>query len=326
MSPIERINLISETGFSVEIITFGGIITKIMAKDRNGFRENVVLGYETLDDYLNNPLYLGCLIGPVAGRTTDGHINTKTFKIELDTRNHPNSLHSGESGLHKVNWNIKCQSSNSITLSYEDVDSNKTTITYEITYTVLSETLEIKYLAISSAPTYLSLTNHTYFNLSGDPNKEIIDQILSLKCSHYARLNSSSLPVELVPIEHSPLDLREPKSIGDILSSKHPDILTASGIDHPFKCVSNGPIATLSDLDSGRVMQTYTTQNYVVVYTGNFLKSASSPSGILFGNNTGICFETQDLPDITNNNLDSYRIVTPEAPYNHMTKFAFSLT
>lgn len=326
MDAIKRINLISETGFAVEVITFGGIITKIMAKNRNGFRENVVLAYETLEDYFQNPLYLGCLIGPVAGRTSGGHINTEFFKIELDTRNHPNSLHSGDSGLHKVNWSIKRQASDSVTLSYESLDSNQTTVSYEITYTVLSESLQIKYQASSSAPTYLSLTNHTYFNLAGDSNKSIVNQTLALKCSHYARLNLNSLPLELIPIDLSPLDLREPKMIGSILSSEHPDILTASGIDHPFKCVSGGPVATLTDHDSGRVMKTYTTQNYVVVYTGNFLKAASSPSGVLFDNNTGICFETQDLPDITNNHLDHYTVVTPKAPYNHMTEFAFSLT
>ena len=326
MDTIKQLNLISETGFTVELITFGGIITKIMAKDRNGFRENVVLSYEVLDDYFQNPLYLGCLVGPVAGRTSGGLINTESFHLQLDTHNHPNSLHSGETGLHKVNWSVKCQSSNSVTLFYETLDSNKTTITYEITYTVLDESLEIKYFATSNAPTYLSLTNHTYFNLSGDSNKPIINQTLALNCSHYARLDSNNLPVEWVPIELSPLDFSKSKRIGDVLSSNHPDVCNAGGVDHPFKCIADGPIATLTDLDSGRVMKTYTTQNYVVVYTGNFLKSATSPSGILFGNHSGICFETQDLPDITNNGLDTYKIVTPESPYHHVTKFEFSLT
>lgn len=309
----ELITLKTETGFIVQILTFGGIIHKIMAKDRQQIRKNIVLNYDHLHDYKKNNLFLGCIIGPVAGRTENGLIEFGNISIKLDTSCHPNSLHSCSDGLNLINWNIKSQNTTQLVLSHQSQSFNRT-IDYEITYTVTGETLSIDYYAKASSQVYLSLTNHSYFNLSGNPENQIIHHLLKLNCTHYVKLNEDNLPIELVPLKNSKLDFTLSRKILEV----------ATGIDHPFKRGDSKTIAELIDPASGIIMQVLTSQPYVVVYTGNFLDSESSPSGKTFGKHTGICFETQDLPNITANKLDDIKLVSPESPYRNSTSFTFS--
>ncbi len=323
MAKIEKIILQSTTGFSVEVLNLGGIITKIMALDKYGIRSNVVLNYENLDDYLTNPLFLGCFIGPVAGRTKDGKLPIDGKILQLDVSLHTNSLHSCKDGLHNVIWKIEEQATDRLVLSYETKDDS-CTIHYKLTYTVFDDNLTINYDASSTSKTYLSLTNHSYFNLSGNLEQTVNKHELKLNCSHFVRLDQESLPVELVPIKDSPVDFSVNQIIGEAIESKEIDIRNASGIDHPFKCEAKNPIAILKDTSTGRVMKVSTSQPYVIVYSGNFLHSATSESGKILNRFSGICFETQDLPNVINNKLDSVKFVTPESPYNHQTTFSFS--
>ncbi|GAB6109407.1 aldose epimerase family protein [Fusibacter bizertensis] len=171
MSNTEKIKLVSKTGFTVEVLNLGGIITKIMALDKYGNRENVVLNYENLDDYLTNPLYLGCFVGPVAGRTKNGELPIDDEILQLDVSCHSNSLHSCNDGLHNVIWHVDSQTADCLVLSYT-TKNNHGVIDYKVTYTVFEETLTINYYANTHMKTYLTLTNHSYFNLSGNPEKQ----------------------------------------------------------------------------------------------------------------------------------------------------------
>lgn len=351
-SQLNAVTLVSETGFTVEVLPFGGIITKILALDAEYNRENVVLAYENLDDYLMNPLYLGCVVGPVAGRTRKGRIPVPGGWLALDTKKHPNSLHSGDAGFHKALFKIAEQTRDTLVLTYEagvtheaeasqeaevvqgaETQSNyhTVTLTVTLTYRVSGEALTLETHVTSSEPTYASLTNHSYFNLSGciygHPKQTIAGHMLTLGCSHYARLDEASLPIELVPLKGSCFDFTAPRRLGDVFAQMDPDVLQTSGIDHPFKCgeqVSEGKIASLLDPGSGRVMTVKTSQPYVVIYSGNFLDAAVSTSGIRFAKYAGICFETQDLPNVAGNKLDKLTVVTPDAPYMHRTIFEFS--
>ena len=325
---IKAIKLKSQSGFNVEILTFGAILTKIMALDKSGQRGNVVLEYETIDDYLSNPLFLGCVVGPVAGRTSKGQIrlcdqdHSSNNTLTLDTSCHPNSLHSCSQGLHKVNWSILSQTADSLVLSHEALTHPDYggQINYTLTYKVCDETLTIDYHATSKALTYLSLTNHSYFNLSGSASTPISGHHLQLNCSHFARLDSESLPQELVPISNAALDFSVSRAIGEALIQEANDIILTKGIDHPFKCEPKDDVATLVDPESGRVMHVSTTQPYMVVYSGNFLDAVASDSGKRFIKHAGICFETQDLPDITNNKLDDVVYVSETSPYKHQIR------
>lgn len=326
MSKVEYIKLKSDTGFSVQILTLGGIITEIMAKDKHSLRENVVLCYENFEDYLTNPLFLGCFIGPIAGRTKEGKMLFDDNTMALDVSDHPNALHSCKHGLHNVNWTIKSCTINQVVLTYDAKPLNALNgaLNYELTYTVSEESLTVQYAVTSTKKTYLSLTNHSYFNLSGNPDQSILTHDLKINCSHIARLDQESLPVELLPIDALRYDFSKTDSIGSIIESSPEIFLSTLGIDHPFKCNGSDYIAHLSDPQSGRALQVSTTQPYVILYSGNFLHTCVSTSGKQFKQNTGICFETQDLPNVVNSKLDKVDFVTPESPYSQRTTFSFS--
>ena len=345
---IQTYDLETPEGFKVQILSLGAIITQIMAKDRNQHRKNVVLRYDNLNDYASNPFFLGCVVGPVAGRTKDGIIEIPPHQdhqtdekniLTLDTSIHPNALHSGEAGLHLVHWNLVYQSADTLVLSHKATlnDAYKTKVTYNITYTVSNETLAIDYHATSDHPTYLSLTNHSYFNLTGEPlssqngpndvliGKTIQDHHLKLACSHYIALDADSLPKALIPLSGSDLDFTTSKRIGDVIANGTPTVLATSGVDHPFRRGYSHDVALLLDPESGRQLKVITTQPYAVIYTGNFLHGTGHSLHTSFGQYAGICFETQDLPDVVNNHLDEVHYVTPESPYVHRTAFDFSI-
>lgn len=331
LGDIKVIELKSQTGFCVEILTFGAIITKIMAIDKSGHRENVVLEYETTEDYFSNPLFLGCIVGPVAGRTSKGEVIigdqfAQNHVLKLDTSCHPNSLHSCKQGLHKVNWTIHTQTTDTLVLTHEaEITSSQSGhLTYTLTYKVNGESLTIDYYVTSTALTYLSLTNHSYFNLSGNPSSPISNHHLQMNCSHFVRLDSESLPIELVSLTNSAFDFTQLRVIDDVLKQDDADVKITAGIDHPFKCMSTDYVAVLTDPVSGRTMHVATTQPYMVVYSGNFIDAAVSNSGKCFVKYAGICFETQDLPNITHNRLDEVNYVSKTSPYSHKTTFSFS--
>ncbi len=326
MSKLESIELISKSGFIAQILPLGGIITKIMAKDKHGKRSNVVLNYENFEDYISNPLFLGCFVGPIAGRTKEGKLFIDDDLMHLDVSENLNALHSGKDGLHNVIWNIKSQTTDQVVLTYEahPLNAPHDVLNYVLTYSVSDETLTIDLLATCSTKTYLSLTNHSYFNLSGNPDQTILMHNLKLNCSHIARLDQESLPIDCIPLGDLGEAIKTERPIGSIIDSTPHFFTSTSGIDHPFKCEDSQFVAMLSDPESGRTMHVTTSQPYVIIYSGNFLHTAISDSGKQFNQYSGICFETQDLPNVTNNKLDSIRFVTPEAPYSHRTSFSFS--
>lgn len=327
MENIVQINLISATGFKVTVLNLGGIITHIMSKNREGLRENVVLNYDDLNDYLANPLYLGCIVGPIAGRTRNGLFHVENTPMQLDTSSNISGLHSGNKGLNQVFWKIHQQSADSVVLTYQDTltKDSKDFIQYQLTYRVNNESLIVDLKATSEKASYLSLTNHSYFNLSADSHQTILGHELSLNCSHFAELDSESLPIRLCDCKGSIYDFTQPKALRDVVLADHPTVKSVQGIDHPFKCASKEWVAQLHDTTSGRIMTVQTTQPYVVIYTGNFLHTGTVPSGTTFNPHTGICFETQDLPDVVNHHLDQVQFVTPKAPYTHQTVYSFSI-
>lgn len=313
MNNIQIFNLRSETGFCVDVLSLGGIITKIMAKDHHGLRQNVVLKYEDYADYYNNSLFLGCITGPIAGRTKNGQIHVNNIIMNLDTSCHPNSLHCCNEGLHLINWRPISQSDTHVTLETESTNYGAT-VSYQITYRLEAEILTLETYVTTSQPIYLSITNHSYFNLTGDAGLTIDNHLLKLNATHVASLDHECLPLSLEPIETTLYDFTHARTIN----------AKSVAIDHPFKLSNGLRVAELKEPISRRQMTIKTTQPYMVIYTGNFLESYTSKSGKLFKNHTGICFETQDLPNITNNNLDQVAVVTPKKPYNHSTSFEFT--
>lgn len=314
MKNIQVFQLFSETGFNVEVLSLGGIISKIMAKNLHGERENIVLTYENIEDYRENALFLGCITGPVAGRTKNGSIKVDSMEMKLDTSCHPNSLHSCQDGLHLIDWIPRSQSKSHVTLSTKS-EKYGSVIDYQVTYRVRNESLFMETIVSTSNPLYFSITNHSYFNLTGTENTSIDKHRLYLNCSHVALLDDESLPTSLIDIKKSDFDYSTEQYVDSF----------KSGIDHPFKIVDSKTAAVLKDPISRRMMLVRTSHPYVVVYSGNFLDSFTSKSGKRFSKHAGICFETQDLPNVPNSKLDKVDLVLPDAPYRHTTEYEFSI-
>lgn len=323
----------NQKGFSVEILTFGGAITGIAAADSGGNRTNVVLSYQTLEDYMENPPYLGVTIGQTAGRI-------RTDKGVL--------LHGGTDGLHKKNWTIVAHSKDHLVLGISvkaalvggkgvsigedggreknnETDTQAGNVTIEADYRVLeNDTLVITYRGTSEATTYINLTNHSYFNLSGNVENSIENHILKMAAVAYAPVDNEGVPLEgLASVSGTPFDFTQPKMIADALSDSHEQIKGCYGIDHPFKLDEASVQILLSDPESKRALAISTNQAYSVVYSGNFLSSAKVPSGLAFIKHSGICFETQDIPDAPNRTDFKDGYLKPGQTYIHETVYCF---
>lgn len=316
-------------GFRVGILTFGGAITAIYAADAKGHRENVVLGYETLEDYLENPPYLGVTVGRTAGRIKNGYFDLDGKGIQLENSTNPSALHGGIHGLHRVNWAIEDHREDQATLIYADeAGEGKTpgTLTIEAQYQVLEEdTLVITYRAMTDERTYVNVANHSYFNLSGKDNETILNHRLKMTAYDYAPVDSESIPLaDLESVSGSPFDFTEGAVLSEAVLSDHQQIKGCRGIDHPFKLSRAPEQIILDDPTSGRRLAINTDQPYVIVYSGNFLAEATVPSGKTFPKHSGICFETQDIPDAPNREDFKGKWLEPGEVYRHETEYIFT--
>jgi aldose 1-epimerase len=317
-------------GFRVGILTFGGAITAIYAKNAKGHRENVVLCYETLEDYLVNPPYLGVTVGRTAGRIKNGQFDLDGKGIQLENSINPSALHGGIHGLHRVNWSIEDHREDQATLIYVDeAGEGKTpgTLTIEAQYQVLEEdTLVITYRAMTDEKTYVNVANHSYFNLSGKPDQTILNHHLKMTAYDYAPVDVDSVPLEdTKTVIGSPFDFTEGTVLNIAVLADHEQIKRCKGIDHPFELSRAPEQIILEDPVSGRRMAVSTDQPYVIVYSGNFLAEATVPSGKTFPKHGGICFETQDVPDAPNRKDFKGKWLEPGEVYRHETEYTFSL-
>lgn len=288
---IHRIKLKNQNDISVELLTFGGILLSIMTPDRNGKLENILLAYDQIEDYIENPYYLNANIGLTAGRIREGEFIIDDIAYKVPVNNDINCLHGGPNGLHTKIWHIE---SFQATCEFEEVilkthhthleDGFPGNINIRAIYRLSSkDTLEIIYKAETDRSCTLNLTNHNYYNLSGASLDEIGGQELFVNAEYYKEIDEHALPVEaLVPCLDSDFDFTQSTSLQKSLGK---------GLDHPFciefKVDEGMPDVVYKDPKSGRVMSITTNQEAVVIYSNN------GP----FKTHQGICFETQGYPN-----------------------------
>ncbi|MBF4694613.1 aldose epimerase family protein [Fusibacter ferrireducens] len=288
---IHRIKLKNQNNISVELLTYGGILLSIMTPDRNGKRENILLAYDQIEDYIENPYYLNANIGLTAGRIRDGEFIIDDVAYKVPVNNDINCLHGGPNGLHTKIWQIE---SFQATCEFEEIilkthhmhleDGFPGNIDIKAIYRLNNEnTLEIIYRAETDRSCTLNLTNHNYYNLSGAALDEIGEQELFVNAAYYKAIDAHSLPVEeLVSCRDSDFDFTKSSALQKALTK---------GLDHPFciehKVDESMPDVVYKDPKSGRVMSISTNQEAVVIYSNN------GP----FKTHRGICFETQGYPN-----------------------------
>ncbi len=339
---IYKYELKNNDGFQVNILNLGGIITEIFVKDREGVCRNVVLGYRELDKYIDNGAYPGAVIGRTAGRIKKGIFSIDGMIYDLEKNNGEHSLHGGKRGLNSKVFSVK-ESGNGIELSYRSPHMEEGypgNVDFKILYSINeSSHLTIEYEAESDRKTYVNLTNHTYFNLSGDMEENGDMQVLRIDADRVCELGEGLIPTgKFLNVEGTAFDFRRGKVIREGIQEGHPQFDITRGFDHPFVLNSNkigeNPQITLFSAYSGIGMGICTTENTAVLYTGNYLDDITAfDSKYNVGNgiprkNTrymGTAIETQDYPNGINERKFNVKLLEKGKKYYQKTVFKFGL-
>ena len=316
----------------VEILNYGGVIRKISTPNKNGELGNVVLNLPTIKDYEERSPFFGALIGRNAGRISEGvfSLNGETYTLAKNNGN--NNLHGGIDSFGRKVWKAEeliGKNYIGVKLSIESPHLEEGfpgNVKVEVRYILKDNELSIEYFGTTDRPTYLNLTNHTYFNLSGDFERDITDEYLQLDCNEFIAVDEATLPVKIKSVINSAFDFRELTLLKNSLYSDDEQIkIVNQGLDHPFILNhSREEVIHLEDKVSGRVVEVITDQPAVVIYTGNYLYEVGNLNDkIECKKHMGICFETQNYADALRFLPEKAFITTPEIPYNQKTKFIF---
>ncbi|MBV9147209.1 MAG: galactose mutarotase [Acidobacteria bacterium] len=335
-TPIQLYTLQSEA-LEARVITYGGILVSLKVPDRNGNFEDVVLGFETLAQYVEvfnsdaNP-YFGAIIGRYANRIARGRftLDGKTYSVPVN--NGPNSLHGGPRGFHNVVWQAQ-EIDGGVELKYLSRDGEEGypgNLEVSVRYVLENAELRIAYSAGTDQPTVANLTQHSYFNLAGQGCGNILDHELRLAASRFTPVDSTLIPTgELKPVDSTPFDFRNRHRIGERIDSAAEQLRIAGGYDHNW-VLNEDPgslreAAQVFEPHSGRVLTVLTTQPGVQFYSGNFLDGKlKGKQGKIYPHRGGLCLETQHFPDSPNHPQFPSTLLRPGERYQQETVFRFS--
>ncbi len=319
-------------GMSAEILTYGGIITKLHVPDANGGTVDVVLGRNNLEEYFDNAGYVGALIGRHANRIALSRfeLNGKTY--ELNPNENSNNLHGGIIGFDKKVWAAEESGTDDapaliLTLHSPDGDEGfPGNLDVTVTYTVTADNIfRIEYKAVSDADTVVNLTNHSYFNLAG---YGVIDaQILRLNAPFYTPNDDEGMPTgEVLSVEGTPFDFRAEKAIGEGFTSGHEQIELFNGYDHNYVIEGVGMrfAARAKCPDNGVVMTVYTDAPAMQLYTSNGLPEGNYKGGAKGGLHAAFCLETQCFPNAMTHRHFPGPVLRAGEEYSHTTEFRFT--
>ena len=325
-------------GLRVLFLSYGGVITEIDVPDRRGRFDNVVLGLRTLHEYETLSAHYGAITGRYANRIGKAQFTLNGQTYHLIANNGPNTLHGGPDALDKKVWNVSpMQVSNgvAVTLSYVSKDGDQNfpgTLTTRVTYTLSDDdALRIDYEASTDKDTVINFTNHSYFNLAGNGTGLVADQLLLVNADRYTPTGPDQIPTgEVVPVEGTPLDFRQMMPIGARLHSTFQQMVYARGYDHNFVLNKSprdgiGFAARAYDRWSGRVLDCYTTEPGLQVYTSNGLNgSVIGSSGTTYRQTEAFTLETQHFPDSPNKPNFPTTELKPGQDFHSTTIFRFA--
>ena len=330
-TPVE-IYTIKSGALEARITTYGGIVTELKVPDKNGKAADVVLGHESVEGYMPNKPFLGALIGRYGNRIAGGKftLEGKTYQVPQNDGN--NALHGGTTGFDKAVWKAK-EIPHGVELTHVSHDGDQGfpgTLTTVVKYTLNGKDLKIEYSATTDKPTVLNLTNHSYFNLSGQGNGDILRHQVKLNAARYTPVDDGLIPTgELASVEGTPFDFRKPTAVGARIESDNEQIHRGKGYDHNWVLDSGGgklaEAAEVYEPTSGRVMQVWTDQPGVQFYTGNFLDgTVTGKEGKVYSHRSGLCLETQHFPDSPNHPKFPSTELKPGQKYHTVTIYRFS--
>ncbi|WP_242686666.1 aldose epimerase family protein [Exiguobacterium sp. IPBC4] len=322
MSQLREATIENKNGMRLSAISYGCAMTELTAPDRDGNMDSVILKYGSPEQYLENPVYLGSVVGRIAGRIRNAEIDG----VALTPSEAPHHIHGGDEGITSRHWDMDVDGQ-AITFIYESPDGEEGypgNVTFKVVYELTGDNeLVVTMTAQTDKRTWVNLNHHNYFNLGGRPT--IHDHVLTLPADHVAKLDDESLPTgELLEVEATPFDFRDGKPVGEAITSEDKAIRKAGGLDHPF--ILKGGVTRLHDPVSGRVMDVETNQPVMVVYTANFLSEETPVTLKGRQKHSAICLEAQAFPDAPNHpDIATSIELKPEELYHSRTVYRFGV-
>jgi len=331
---VDRYLLRNSAGMEAVITTYGGILVSLKAPDRNGELGDVVLGFDTLAEYLASTRYFGVVAGRFANRIANGKFVLDGVPISLGRNRGDNHLHGGFNGFDTVVWSgaeITRDGAAGVELTYLSRDGEEgypgnlqATVTYLLTE---ANEMQLEYSATTDKTTIVNLTNHSYFNLAG--RGDILGHELTSESDHFTPVDPTLIPTgELRRVCSTAFDFRLPRLIGEAMQSADEQLSIAGGYDHNFVLRKPlgawGKAARLHDPQSGRTLEIFTTQPGLQFYSGNYLEAIPGKAGAVYGKYAGCCLETQHFPDSPNHPSFPSTILRPGEQYYEKTILRFS--
>ncbi|MEV4175329.1 aldose epimerase family protein [Nonomuraea sp. NPDC049709] len=298
---VERVEL-SSGRLRAEVLTYGAVVRTLEVSG-----VNVVLGLDTIEDYLTRSRYFGAVVGRYGNRIANARFTLDGTEYRLPANNGPNSLHGGTEGFDSKVWTIAARTDSSVTLTLTSPDGDQGypgTLTASVTYTLEDDALRIDYAAETDAPTVVNLTNHSYFNLKG--GGDVLDHVVRMESEHYLPVDEDKIPTgEVAPVKGTPFDFTEPHAVGERYDG---------GYDHCF--VLDGAVRVTA---GGLTMEVTTTEPGVQFYAGSMLDGTATP----YGPFAGLCLETQHYPDAPNQPQFPSTVLRPGERRTSTTTYRF---
>ena len=326
----------NKAGMEVTVTKFGGRITSIIVPDRDGVKHDVVLGFDKVEDYYpeNHQSDFGASIGRYANRIADAKFTLDGKEYDLPKNNFKKCLHGGPTGWQYKPYKVVEADAGHVKMRLDSPDGDNGfpgAVTAFVTFTLTEDNkVDISYSATTTAPTVINMTNHSYFNLSGDPSRSIVEDSLYVNASEYTPIDRFSIPLgENVPVKGTPMDFTTMHKIGDrINDTSDEQIRNGSGYDHNWVLDTKGDVskvaASLYCPLTGIAMDVYTNEPGIQVYTGNFLDgSIKGKGGVTYQKRAAICLETQHYPDSPNRPQWPSTVLRPGETYSSRCIYAF---
>ncbi|MCB0571809.1 MAG: galactose mutarotase [Phaeodactylibacter sp.] len=335
--PAQLFTLKNKNGMEVDITNYGGAITRLLAPGKDGQLADIVLGFDKLEDYQKDHPYFGAIIGRYGNRIAKGKFSIDGHDYTLAANNGANALHGGPMGFHKRLWQAKeIQREGYVGLELSRLSPDmeegypgnlQATVRYLLNN---DNELHIEYEATADKPTVVNLTNHSYFNMKGAGNGDILGHELMINASAFTPVDSTLIPTgELRPVEGTPFDFRTPTAIGERVNADDEQIRFGLGYDHNFVLDRKGEglelAASVYEPTTGRFMEVLTTEPGLQFYCGNFLDGSNvGKGGVPYAYRTGFCLETQHYPDSPNQAAFPSTVLRPGEKYETRTVYRFS--
>ena len=327
--------LTNANGMEVCITNFGGRIVSVMVPDKDGVMRDVVLGFDSIADYVKYPSDFGATIGRYANRIGQGKFSLDGVDYQLPTNNYGHCLHGGPKGFQYRVFDAVQPDQRTLKLSYLSKDGEEGfpgNLQCTVTFTLTDDNaIDIRYAAETDKPTIVNMTNHSYFNLDGDPSQNNSEYLLMVDADNYTPVDSTFMTTgEIVPVEGTPMDFRQPTAVGARIDDDFDQLKNGLGYDHNWVLNTKGDdsraCATLLSPKTGIKLEVFTNEPGIQVYAGNFLDGTlRGKKGIVYGRRASVCLETQKYPDTPNKPEWPTAVLRPGEKYDSHCIFRFSV-